>query len=73
MISENITNFNDEELIETEEIFENNEYVLMKATFIRNSITVVETSVGIKDSTGDIIRIVTVDVKAIWINCRKNL
>lgn len=55
-------NTNDfEELIETQDIFENDELVVIKATFIRRSETVIETAVGIKDSSGDIVKIVTVD------------
>ena len=65
MAVKNTTDFNSEELIETEEIFANDEYVLIKATFIRNSITVVETAVGIKDKEGDIIKIITVDINTL--------
>lgn len=55
-------NTNDfEELIGTQDIFENDEIVLIKATFIINSETVIETAVGIKDSSGDIVKIVTVN------------
>ncbi len=53
-------NYFKEELIKTEDIFENDDLVLIKATFIRNSETVIDTSVGIKDDAGDIVKIVTV-------------
>ena len=60
-----MADFNDEELTGVEDIFENDELVLMKATFIRNSETVVETAVGIKDTAGDIVRIITVNKKVL--------
>ena len=58
-----MTDINNEELMDVEDIFENDELVIMKATFIRNSVTVIETAAGIKDSSGDIVKIVTVDRK----------
>ncbi len=58
-----MTDFENEELMDVEDIFENDELVIMKATFIRNSVTVIDTAVGIKDSLGDIVRIITVDKK----------
>ena len=60
-----MTDINNEELMDVEDIFENNELVLMKATFIRNSETVIETAAGIKDASGDIVRIITVSSKVI--------
>lgn len=54
---------NREELIEVEDIFENDELVLMKATFKPSYDKIVRTSVGIKDETGDIVKIITVDEK----------
>lgn len=54
-----------EELIGVEDIFENDELVLMKATFKPNYDKIVRTSVGIKDEKGDIVRIITVDEKFI--------
>ena len=60
-----MADFKDEELTGVEDIFENDELVLMKATFIRNSETVVETAVGIKDTAGDIVRIITVNKKVL--------
>ncbi len=53
-------NYFEEELIKTEDVFENDELVVIKATFVRNSVTVIDTAVGIKDSSGDIVKIVTV-------------
>ncbi len=60
-----MADFKDEELTGVEDIFENDELVLMKATFIRNSETVIETAVGIKDTVGDIVRIITVNKKVL--------
>ncbi|MDE6469798.1 MAG: hypothetical protein K2L19_02100 [Eubacterium sp.] len=51
------------ELLGVEDIFENDEFVLMKATYQRNSFRIAELSVGLKDYTGDIVRIVDVDTK----------
>ncbi len=59
IVRQNTNDF--EELIGTQDIFENDEIVLIKATFIINSETVIETAVGIKDSSGDIVKIVTVN------------
>ncbi len=52
-----------EELVSVEDIFENDELVLMKATFKPSYDKIVRTSVGIKDETGDIVKIITVDEK----------
>ena len=60
-----MTDINNEELMDVEDIFENDELVIMKATFVRNSETVIETAVGIKDSSGDIVRIITISSKVI--------
>lgn len=49
-----MADFKDEELTGVEDIFENDELVLMKATFIRNSVTVIGTAVGIKYILGNI-------------------
>ena len=51
------------ELIDTEDIFENDEYVLIKATYKSNDIKTVITSVGIKDERGDIVKIIDIDEK----------
>lgn len=50
-----------DELIQIEDIFENDEYVLMKAIFFAGNKGFTETSVGIKNKTGDIEKIVCVD------------
>lgn len=50
-----------DELIQIEDIFENDEYVLIKAIYIAENQSFTEISVGIKDPNGDIIRIVCVD------------
>ena len=47
-------------LSEVNDIFENDELVVMKVTFEVSGQKIVNTDIGIKDSTGDIIRIVTV-------------
>lgn len=51
------------ELIDTEDIFENDEYVLIKATYKYKDIKTVITSVGIKDERGDIVKIIDIDEK----------
>ena len=51
------------ELIDTEDIFENDEYVLIKATYKSKDVKTVITSVGIKDERGDIVRIIDIDKK----------
>ncbi|MDE6471249.1 MAG: hypothetical protein K2L19_09570 [Eubacterium sp.] len=45
------------ELVSIEDIFENDELVVMKAIYIKNSFHISVLSVGFKDSSGDIIRI----------------
>lgn len=50
-----------DELIHIEDIFENNEYVLIKAIYIAENQSFTETSVGIKNRSGDIAKIVCVD------------
>ncbi|MGN1420434.1 MAG: hypothetical protein ACI4XC_02825 [Eubacterium sp.] len=52
---------NQTELFDIEDIFENDEYVLIKATYKSENGKSVITSVGIKDETGDIVKIVDVD------------
>lgn len=49
------------ELIHIEDIFENDEYVLIKAIYIVENQHFTETSVGIKNKSGDIVKIVCVD------------
>lgn len=51
------------ELISVEDIFENDELVLMKAIYKKNSLHIKVLSVGFKDESGDIVRIVDVDKK----------
>ena len=51
-----------DELICIEDLFENDEYVLMKAIFITNNKSITKTSVGIKEKNGDIVKIVCVDM-----------
>lgn len=55
--------FNGEELVRIEDIFENDTLVVMKATYKPVYDKVIRTSIGIKDSTGDIVKIATVDQK----------
>ena len=55
--------FNEAELISVEELYENNELILMKSTFDYGDFKVIQTDVGIKDNTGDILKIITVDSK----------
>lgn len=57
--------FKQGELLGIEDVFENDELVLMKATYQKNSFKIVEISVGLKDADGDIVRIVDVDKKLI--------
>lgn len=57
--------FNDSELINVEELYENDELILMKSTFDYGEFKVIQTDVGIKDNTGDIVKIITVDSKII--------
>ncbi|MCI9145603.1 MAG: hypothetical protein HFJ97_04465 [Eubacterium sp.] len=49
------------ELIHIEDIFEDNEYVLIKAIYIAENQSFTETSVGIKNQNGDIVNIVCID------------
>lgn len=50
-----------DELIHIEDMFENDEYVLIKAIYIAENQRFTETSVGIKNQNGDIVNIVCVD------------
>ncbi len=52
----------EDELIYIEDLFENDEYVLMKGIFIINNKSITKTSVGIKEKNGDIVKIVCVDM-----------
>lgn len=51
----------DKELISIEDIFENDELVLMKAVYKKGVFKISVLSVGFKDESGDIIRIVDVE------------
>lgn len=51
----------DKELISIEDIFENDELVLMKAVYKKGVFKISVLSVGFKDETGDIVRIVDVE------------
>lgn len=50
-----------DELIQIDDVLENDEYVLIKAIYIAENQSFTEISVGIKDSNGDIVKIVCVD------------
>ena len=50
-------------LLEVNNVFDNEELVLMKSTFDYGEFKVIQTDVGIKDDTGDIVKIITVDSK----------
>ena len=53
----------DEELIDTEDIFENDDVVLMKSTFKSKLFSTQKLAVGIKNENGDIVKIVEVSEK----------
>lgn len=50
-----------DELIQIEDVLENDEYVLIKAIYAAENQNFTEISVGIKDSNGDIVKIVCID------------
>lgn len=50
------------ELICIEDLFENDEYVLMKGIFMIDNRNITKTSVGIKEKNGDIGKIICVDM-----------
>lgn len=52
------------ELIDVKDIYENNELVLMKATFGNPLFKIVRTDVGLKDDEGDIVDIITVKAES---------
>ncbi len=54
ILNPRMADLNNEELIDAEDIIEKDGLVLMKATFIRNSVTVIGTAVGIKYILGNI-------------------
>ncbi len=47
------------ELINVKDIFENNELVLIKATFGNSFFRIIRTDIGLKDENGDIADIIT--------------
>ena len=53
----------DEELIGTEDIFENDEVVLIKSTFKSKLFNIQKLEAGIKDNDGDIVRIIEISEK----------
>lgn len=52
------------ELINVNDIFENNELVLMKATFGNSFFSIIRTDIGLKDENGDIADIITVKAES---------
>lgn len=52
---------NNKLLIDTEDIFENDEFVIIKAYFLSIGKVETELSIGFKNSSGDIINIVLID------------
>ena len=52
------------ELINVSDIFENNELVLMKATFGNAFFRIIRTDVGLKNDEGDIVDIITVKAES---------
>lgn len=49
------------ELISIEDILENDDYVLMKSTYKKNSFNISLLSLGFKDDSGDIVKIVDIE------------
>lgn len=56
-----MSDFEKKLLIDTEDIFENDEFVIIKAYFVSDSRIETELSIGFKDCSGNIIDIVTID------------
>lgn len=52
-------------LVEVKDVFENDELVVTKAMYDEDGFKVLNTDIGIKDQSGDIVRIVTVDSKRV--------
>ncbi|MGN1420965.1 MAG: hypothetical protein ACI4XC_05580 [Eubacterium sp.] len=52
------------ELMNVKDIFENNELVLMKATFGNSFFKITRTDVGLKNDDGDIVDIITVKAES---------
>lgn len=53
------------ELIDIEDILENDEYVLMRATYKKNSFNTSVLSLGFKDDLGDIVKILDIEEKCL--------
>lgn len=56
-----MSDFEKKQLLDTEDIFENDEFVIIKAYFISGDNSETELSIGFKNTDGDIIKIVTID------------
>lgn len=56
-----MSDFEKKLLIDTEDVFENDEFVIIKAYFVSDSRIETELSIGFKDCSGNIIDIVTID------------
>lgn len=56
-----MSDFEKKLLIDTEDIFESDEFVIMKAYFVSVGKVETELSIGFKDCGGDIIDIVTIN------------
>lgn len=57
--------FKQGELLNVEDLFENDELVLTRAIYQRNADKCAMISVGFKDTDGDIVRMIDVDIKAL--------
>ncbi|MGN1329091.1 MAG: hypothetical protein ACI4V4_05285 [Eubacterium sp.] len=55
---------NKTELMSVNDIFENSELVLMKATFGNSLFKIIRTDVGLKNEDGDIVDIITVKAES---------
>lgn len=56
-----MSDFEKKLLIDTEDVFENDEFVIIKAYFVSDGRIETELSIGFKDCSGNIIDIVTID------------
>lgn len=55
----------DKELIDIEDVFENDEVVLMKSIYKAKHFSVEQLSVGVKDKNGDVVKIVDISERII--------
>lgn len=55
----------DKELIDIEDVFENDEVVLMKSIYKAEHFSVEQLSAGVKDKNGDIVKIVNISERII--------